>query len=246
MIGQMSITVLALLLAAAPHHATPADGESIVRTMRERGAAHSYQSLSFVQTTTFPDRPSETWYESLQAPGLLRIDVAPLGSRTMLFRNDSTYGFRDGKPGRKGPYVHPLMVLLTDVYVLPAERTIARLKALGFDLSRSHDETWNGEAVHVVGALAGDTVSSQFWIDRSELGLLRMIEKSTNGERMESQVTKRVRFGKALVETEMHFLVNGKEIQREVYTQVTVNPKFDAGIFDPEKNVTPTWISAIR
>jgi hypothetical protein len=228
-----------------PSHAPP-DGRAVVRAMRERGAVHSYRTLTFVQTTTFPGGRTETWYESMQAPGLLRIDVAPVGSRTMLFRHDSIYVFRDGTVARKGSFVHPLLVLLTDVYNSPADETIARLSRLGFDLATSHDAEWQGRQVHVVGAAAGDSTSPQFWVDQKDLVLVRMIERQEGQgrtARLDSQILGHRWFGKALVETGMRFLQDGEEVQREDYNEVVVNPSFEAGIFDPARNVTPAWIA---
>ena len=48
--------------------------------MHERYAGKWYHNLTFMQTTTFPDQPAETWYEAGTIPGKLRIDIAPLDS----------------------------------------------------------------------------------------------------------------------------------------------------------------------
>ena len=38
---------------------------------------------------------AQPWYEALSAPGLLRIDIAPLEDRhTLIFRADSLYKFK--------------------------------------------------------------------------------------------------------------------------------------------------------
>ena len=103
-------------------------------------------------------------------PGMLRIDITPIDSgRAMVFRNDSLYIFRNGTLARALPYVHPLMVLGSDIYSLPPARTLDKLRTLRFDLSKLSRATWNDRAVYVVGAATGDTTSAQFWVDRERL-----------------------------------------------------------------------------
>jgi hypothetical protein len=199
--------------------------------------------MTFVQTTTFPGRPDETWYESAQLPGRLRIDVAPLDSqRVLLFRSDSLYTMRIGRPFRGRPQVHSLMVLFGDVFVTPVDSTAQKLAALGFDLNTLHQTTRDGRRTWVVGAQAGDSVSPQFWIDAERLFMVRMIERAPDGSRLETQVTAHQRFGDIWVETAMTFFRNGQEIQREIYNDVQVNRALDPAIFEPDVYRRPEWI----
>jgi hypothetical protein len=43
------------------------------------------------------------------------------------------------------------------------------------------------------------------------------------------------------VEKEMYFLVNGAEVQREIYNDIHVNAPFEPGIFDVEPYHRPGW-----
>jgi hypothetical protein len=72
------------------------------------------------------------------------------------------------------PRLNLLLVLGFDVYKQPVERTVAELRSEGFDLSRVHTDTWHGRPAIVVGALAGDTTSNQFWIDSERDVFLRL------------------------------------------------------------------------
>ena len=68
----------------------PKNGEELIARMREHYAGKWYRTLTFTQKTTLLDGKVETWYEALELPGKLRIDVAPLDSmKTILFRNES-------------------------------------------------------------------------------------------------------------------------------------------------------------
>jgi len=117
----------------------PGNGEELISLMRDRYAGKWYKTLTFVQKTTFPDGKIETWYEALELPGKLRIDIAPLDSgKTLLFRNDSLYVFEQKKLKASQPLVHPLMVLGFDVYQAPVAETVRKLRDLKFDLSLAH------------------------------------------------------------------------------------------------------------
>jgi len=240
--------MISILLLAALLHAPsdPRDGRELVALMRER--AQMYRTLTFVQTTKFPGRPDETWYESLQMPGMLRIDMAPLDSqRVAIFRNDSVYSMRLGRPTRARPYVHSLLVLLGDVFAMPAESSAAKLSGMGFDLSKLHEDSFDGRRVWVAGAERGDTTSNQFWIDAERLYMVRMIERQPgpqgqSGGTMDSRVLEHQRVGGFWVETHMVFAVDGREVQRELYNDVRVNPALDPAIFMPDQYRKPAWI----
>jgi hypothetical protein len=124
--------------------------------MRERYHGKWYRTLTFTQRTTLPNGKVETWYEALQLPGKLRIDIAPLDSmNTILFRQDSVYQFERGVLKSAKALVHPLMLLGFDVYQAPVEETVHKLQALKFDLSKLHQTEWQGRRTYVVGGAWG-------------------------------------------------------------------------------------------
>jgi hypothetical protein len=173
----MFFTVVAAPIAGDPRR--PRTGEELIKQTRDRYTGKWYRTLTFTQKTTLPDGTVETWYEALELPGKLRIDIAPLDSmKTILFRNDSVYQFDQGKLKEAKPLVHPLMVLGFDVYGAPVAETVQKLKNLKYDLSKLHQTTWLGRPTYVVGAQAGDTTSPQFWIDTERLYFVRSLEPS--------------------------------------------------------------------
>ena len=91
------------------------------------------------------------------------------------FANDTLYSFKDGAQTNSRPFVHPLLVLGFDIYFMPLQDAIAKLKQLKFDLSILREDTWQGRPVYVVGAKAEDLHSSQFWIDKENLYFVRML-----------------------------------------------------------------------
>lgn len=248
---RQSLLFCALLLpssltAAAPHHnPVPKNGEELISLMRDRYAGKWYKTLTFVQKTTFPDGRVETWYEALELPGKLRIDVAPLDSgKTLLFRNDSLYVFEQKTLKASQPFVHPLMVLGFDVYVAPVKETVRKLQGLKFDLSKLHETTWQGRPTYVVGAEAGDTTSPQFWIDAERLYFVRSFEPSKKDPSIinETRFDKYIPLAGGWLEMEVLFLANGKQHVKEEYTDPKANPKLDRGLFDPGSWKPAGWI----
>jgi hypothetical protein len=236
----------AVLAATVPTlEPAPKNGEELVGMMQERYAGKWYKTLTFVQKTTLPDGRIETWYEALELPGKLRIDIAPLDSgKTLLFRNDSLYVFEQRVLKSSQPFVHPLMVLGFDVYQAPVAETVRKLRDLNFDLSKLHQTTWQGRPTYVVGAEAGDTTSPQFWIDAERLYFVRSFEPS----KKDPSVINETRFDKYMplaggwIEMEVLFLANGEQRVKEEYTDPKGNVKLDRALFDPTSWSAPAWI----
>jgi hypothetical protein len=230
---------------SSPTAPAPKNGEELIALMRDRYAGKWYKTLTFIQKTTLPDGKVETWYEALELPGKLRIDIAPLDSgKTLLFRNDSLYVFEQKKLKTSQPFVHPLMVLGFDVYQAAVSETVQKLRNLKFDLSKLHQTTWQGRPTYVVGAEPGDTTSPQFWIDAERLYFVRSLEPSKKDASVinETRFDKYIPLGRGWLEMEVLFLANGKQQVKEEYTDPKANVKFDPALFDPRAWTPPGWV----
>ncbi len=233
--------MLHFLLASAVL-ATPPSGREIVRAMHDRYAGKWYRTLSFVQknTATRPDGSQEhsVWHEYAALPGKLRIEFVPADSGNgVLFVNDSQFVFKADTLGNASAFIHPLMVLGFDVYFDPADRTVARLERLKFDLATVHEDTWGGRPVYVVGAKAGDLRARQFWVDRERLVFVRLLEP---GQRDTSRISD-IRFNKyqpardAWLSAEVAFLVDGQQRWLEEYTEIKTDAPLADALFDPRQ-----------
>jgi hypothetical protein len=249
---QLPVVLTALLLtsSAAPPlkpelGAKPKDGEELLAQMRERYAGKWYRTHTFTQKTTLPDGKVETWYEALELPGKLRIDIAPLDSmNTILFRNDSVYQFQRGQLKDSKPLIHPLMVLGFDVYDAPVAETVRKLRNLKFDLSKLHQTTWQGRPTYVVGAAPGDTLSPQFWIDVERLYFVRSLEPSKKDPSVlnDTRFEKYIPLAGGWLEMEVLFLSNGQQKVKEEYSTPKANVRLDPAIFDPRAWRAPGWV----
>jgi hypothetical protein len=248
------VRLLALFipLALLGTRAAPKSGEDLVRQMHDRYADKWYRNLTFVQTTTFPDRPPETWYEAGTIPGKLRIDIAPLDSmKAFLYVGDSAIVFQGGKRVAAQQDRNLLMTLGFDVYGQSPETTIEQLKAQSIDLDKIREDTWNGTKVWVVGADKGDTTTNQFWIEQKRLLFVRLIEahksqKNPSGPPNLLDITfeNYQPLGKTRVAPKCVIKVNGKEVQREEYRDIRADVKLQSDLYDPVSYHKATWIDA--
>ena len=239
----LSLSLAALLLATPP---VPT-GADLVRQMHARYEGQWYRTLTFVQTTHLygPAPRTETWYEAARIPGMLRIDIAPVDSgKTIFFRNDSIYQTKGGAVAARSAFVHPLMVLGFDVYLDPVEKTLGRLEGLGFDLTKVHETTWQGAPVYVVGALAGDTTSKQFWVEKDRLLFVRMLEPvpGGSGRVSETQFNRYQPLGKGWIAVEVVFRVGDQVRMKEEYADVRGDVTLPESLWDPARYARPGWV----
>jgi len=240
-----------LPLALLATQATPKSGEDLVRLMHAKYAGRWYHTLTFEQTTSFPDRPAETWYEAGTIPGKLRIDVAPMDSMTaFMFVGDSTVVFRGGQRAGARKDRNLLMTLGFDVYGQTPDITIEQLKE-AIDLSKLHEDRWNGAKVWVVGAEKGDTATSQFWIDQKRLLFVRLIEVRKNLKEPQAppnllDVTfeNYQPLGKGWVAPRVVIKLNGKEVQREEYRDIRADAPLQSDLYDTQTYHKADWIGA--
>ena len=238
-----------LVFAALPARAAKVKtAEDLIREMQKKHAKNWYKTLTFTQKTTEYHEDGTTkatiWYEAFSAPGRLRIDFDPVkDGNGILFAGNTLYSFKDGKQAVSRPFVHPLLLLGFDVYFLQPEEIISRLKELNFDLTQFHEDTWQGRPVYVVGAKAGDLHTRQFWIDKENLYFVRMIEPGTKDPSItqETQFNKYVKVkGGGWVAPEVIFMVNGKPVVTEEYTDIEGGVALDEKLFDPQNWTTAT------
>jgi hypothetical protein len=215
--------------------------------MHDRYAAVWYKTLSFSQTTTLtlPNGGTlqQQWLEAGKFPGRLRIDTDTANRSGVIYAGDTVYRFTNGKLAAANADMNELLILGFDVYTQPVARTVDILRGRGIDLSKVSRGTWEGRPVFIVGAVAGDTVSKQFWIDADRLLFVRLLETVTTAtatRRVEYRFLKYVPHGNAWVSEEVVGLRDGKPSLHEVYADVQVNVPLDDATFDPKQYATFT------
>jgi hypothetical protein len=219
------------------------DGRGVLQAMHARWSGRFYTSLSFAQNTTNISQSGReirgVWNEYLVVPGRLRIDYLPLSSRSgVLYTGGRIHAFTDGRPQPVQRGWNPLAILVADVYGQPVDTTAMQLDSSGFDLSIAREDRWQNARVWVVGAGAGDSTSSQFWVDGDSLLVRRVIRREVRAGR--ATVTD-VRFykyqdaGGYPVAFDVHFLRDGRLYFKEEYFDVKPNVAIPPEVFDPAK-----------
>src|SRR5580765_296185 len=244
------LLILTLLLASASgvQAANITNTEQLIQAMQSKYAKSWYRTATFVQKTTNYQadgtKKVETWYEAMALPGSLRIDYTPTKDGSgILFTNNQIYVFKNGKVDVNRPFVHPLMVLGFDVYGLPQADVIEKLKGLKFDLSVFREDTWQGRPVYVVGAKAGDLHSPQFWIDQKNPYFVRMLRPGgkDGAQTQETQFNKYQKLGGGWMSPEVIFMVDGKVVTTEKYSELRADATLDPKLFDPQFWTTVHW-----
>lgn len=224
------------------------NGEDLLHAMHDRYASSWYKTVTFTQksTTYKPDGTSsfEMWYEAASLSGKLRIDIGtPADNNGYLMVDGSISIFKKGVLAKTDKYVNILLVLGFDAYTQDPAKTIQVVKDEGYDLSKIHDDTWDGKAAYVVGADKGDLKSKQFWIEKDTLLFVRVIEPS----RADPAKVDDIRFihyeplSGAWIAAGVEVYADGKKVFTEDYTDIQGNAKLDPGTFDPQKFTTTHW-----
>jgi outer membrane lipoprotein-sorting protein len=237
-----------LLALGALAAAEVESGEAVVSAMHARYEKTWYDTVTFTQksTTYNPDGTTkvETWYEAASLPGRLRIDygAASEGNGLVLADGNAT-SFQSGKEGATRPLLNLLLVLGFDVYRQAPEITVGQLKHEGIDVTKFHEELWNGEPAYVVGAEKGDLKSKQFWVEKKRLLFVRLLQPY---QRDPSKITD-TRFvdyreeGKGMIAARVEVYREDKLVFTEDYTEIKIGVKLDAGTFDPKRFNETHW-----
>jgi hypothetical protein len=234
-----------LFLAVAALGAQGPDGEGVVRAAHAKYAGKWPTTYTYVQKTILPDGRPETWYHAFQLPNQLRIDVAPsITGRAMLYRSDSLYSYGAKQMKTRVYWPNSFLLLLGDIHVAPPEQTIKRLKAFGFDLNVTHESTWQGKRVIVVGAKKGDLRSKQFWLEKDRMILVRLIEPNAldRSKPMIADIGKYTKLGGGWIEGEVKITLGGTPTQFQEVFDPRVEKGLDTGIFAPGPYRLPDWV----
>jgi hypothetical protein len=210
---------------------------SLLQKMYARYHGKWHQSLSFNQTTEqFRNDSlikSQTWYERISYPDLLRIDIgSPTSGNGIIFRHDSTYVFRDNKITRGVKNENELIFFLGGLYFVPFDQVLSHFKALNYDLTKFHTSTWKGKPVYVIGADKDDEKVNQLWIDQDKMVSVRFI-KYDNNTKEEGLFENQLALKNAWSETKCSFYVNDHILQVETYHDVVPGGPIDKNIFEP-------------
>ncbi len=118
------------------------------------------------------------------------------------------------------------------------------VKDEGYDLSKLHEDTWDGKPAYVVGARTkADLKSKQFWVAKDTLLFVRVIEPT----RQDPSKLNDIRFvnyrplAGAWIAAGVEVYSEEKKVFTEDYTDIQANLKLSPGVFDPQQFSTTHW-----
>ena len=227
-----------------PARARPAvrvtSSAELLSAMHDRYDGKYVKTISFLQNntryTTTGQEVKSQWYEHIEVPGKLRIAFLPASQKSGLVQvGDRVATFDNGIRVDFRPSINPLLLLTADVYVAPVATITRALDSLHVDSNIIRSDVWDGQPVYVVGAKAGDSTSTQMWVDSDNLRLVRFIQRQKAGDRTIVS-DNRIQGYKDIqgfeIPTEFVVIRNGRPFWREEYADLRVNEDFPAGTFD--------------
>jgi len=244
-----AVGTLVLMIVGGTLRGQDQPGTAVLRKMHDRYAATWYHTLVFDQRTTrrtpAGQDTSEEWHEAARAPADLRIDQGHIADGNgVLMHHDSTYLIAHGTVAQRRPGGNPLLTFLFTVYLVPVDETVTALRAAGFDLSKTHQEAWEGRPTTVIGAGAGDSTTAQLWVDNERLVVVRMRGPLTPGSTKiwDMRFNKYRRIGGGWVSAECVFYTGGVRSQLEEYFNIQADIALDGDLFDPDRwSVAKHW-----
>jgi hypothetical protein len=225
------------------------NGQQVIEAMYARWQDQWYPNFAFDQKAIFYENDQvskeEVWQEIYSYPANLHIRFNGFETGNgVVYNQDTVYTFKEGKLQSKQRSIHPLVLLSFDVYFYSPATTISKLQELNFDLSQLTETTWKGRDVYVVGTTdLSDNTSSQFWVDKENLWVARIITNN-KGIARDVEMNNYQQIDGNWVATQIIFKNNGKLFLREEYYNISFPKKVEQAWFDPERFGTTNWQKA--
>lgn len=217
--------------------AIPRNGLEVVGAMRRAHPSRDLKSLSLRVSTTDPRDTTRVRRSVLYAslPGRLRVEALPTSQRTGYVRQRQHIAvFERGTAVSRVARVDLATLVAYDLFAQSIDTTIMWLDSARVRFALLRLDELDGRRAWVVGAPAGDTTSSQFWVDAVEWRVLRVIQREPwNGNQLVD-----VRFIEFMdvrsVPVPKRVLVyrGGRLAQTLEFTLGRVNPRVPRSAFD--------------
>src|SRR5688572_21727015 len=216
----------------------PRNGLEVIGAMRRAHPSRELRSLSFtVSTTEYRSDSSRVVLSRAHAalPGKFRLTRMPSSTRSGSVRDRQHLAvFERGRRVASLARVDLVMLLGYDVFAQSIDTTIMWLDSARIRFALARRDELDGRRVWVVGAMDGDTTSSQFWIDAERWRVLRVIQRDPRppGDVVEVRFTEFTELLGVPVPTRSAVYRNGALVQTQFVSDVAVNPSLPSRVFD--------------
>ena len=242
-----TIQAIVCLALVGVSHAEDDRGTQVVRQMHEKYHGAWFSTARFAQKTTTYEADGKptgaSWYERIQLPGKLRIDIGQVqDGNAMVLVDGQLHTFKAGNKVDTQPLVSLALLLGFDVYQQSPDRTVAQLAHEGINTAKVHEDSWQGRSVLVVGADTGDYDSTQFWVDKERMLVVRIIQPS----RKDPATTSDIRFldlrnqRRGVIAARIDVYQKNRLALSEEYSDIETDTPLDKAWFDPSRLITPS------
>lgn len=220
-----------LILIACTGFVSAQNGERYLKKVHKRFYQAPCKIYSFSQKNFHYRNDSliktSVWHEAIEFPDKFRIHFGDKAEGNyVLFKNDSVYNFRRNVFSKSRADSNSLLLILGGMFYRSFEETLLRLKNAGYNTQLLSEQTWETKEVVVLGASQGDLSANQVWFDKTNMKVIRIIEKLNANDNMDMRFESYQDWCKGHVETKVAFYRNGKLEQVEEYYDLKILDKF--------------------
>jgi hypothetical protein len=217
----------------------PRNGLEVIGAMRRAHPSRELRSLAFTVSTEDGDATAPALARAIaELPGKYRVTDLPSSRRSGVVRNyQKMTVFNRGRRVASQNRVDLAMLLAFDVFAQGIDTTIKWLDVARVRFGVTRRDEFAGRDVWVVGALEGDTLSAQFWVDADRWHVLRVIQRDPRSPKqlVDVRFTGFTEYLDIPVPTRITTYRGGKLEQQQVITNVAVNVSVPASAFDLTK-----------
>lgn len=236
-LSNLTLVLGFLVLVTACQKPTNYDNtEDLLRAMKIKNDGEWFKHFTFKQSTIFFDETgkqtdSAVWYEAVSYPYLFRIDRDLEQGAYTIYRNDSTYHFRQDSLMRATdqPAVH--LLFKGGLYFVSLEESLKKLKKYKYNTAAFRKDTFMEEPVYVIG-----DDDSQFWLHATDFYCMRRISTTSNGKLLDIVYDDFKPLGRGWVEQKVTFYFDGKKRMEEFYFDIKLREHFDSKSYDVKEN----------
>ena len=206
--------------------------EELLRAMKKENDGKWFQNFTFKQRTYRYSESEELidstiWHEFVHYPSYFRIDRDIDNKHYTIYRNDSTYNFRNDSliQAADQPAVH--LLYKGGLYFMSLEESLEKLDKYGYDKNVFMQEVFNGEPVYSVG-----DSTMQFKVHADHFYCMNRTYTTNSGKRVVATYDNFKRLKNGWVEQTVTFEVDGVKRLYEEYYDIKSPDKLNMELFD--------------
>lgn len=217
--------------------AVPRNGLEVIGAMRLAHPSRALRSLSLDVRVLDPGDSTRVQRSRVYAslPGKHRVERLPTSRKSAIVRDRQRVSvFERGKRVSRVNRVDLATLVAYDLFAQSIDTTIMWLDSARVRFALLRLDELDGRPAWVVGALAGDTTSSQFWVDAREWRVIRVIQREPwNGNRLvDVRFPRATRVRDVPIPDQVEVYRGGRLVQRQEIAVARVNPRVPSRAFD--------------